>query len=94
MHVLVSPISLIRTYLDDEDYLYHKLHGLEPTLFKLMNRGINGQQEVILFQDDFQIREKKIEIRNIGEDKLIVVTVDTIPNKLKNYNDITISRGK
>lgn len=94
IHALVSPISLIRTYQDKEDYLYHKLHGLEPTLFKLMNRGINGQQEVILFRDDFQIREQSVEIKNIGDDKLIVVTLDTVPNKLKNCDDAIISRGK
>lgn len=77
--LLVAPVSLVRTYRDKEDYLYHKLNGIEPTLLKLMNRGEEGCQELILFQDslkliDIQTKEKKNEGGSIR-----IYTVDTEP---------------
>ena len=59
--------------------MYHKLNGIEPNLLKLMNRGEEGCQEVILFKDSLNlldIQTRKIEKE---EDNLIIYTVDTEP---------------
>ena len=77
--LLVAPVSLVHTYKDHEDYLYHKLNGIEPNLLKLMNRGEEGCQEVILFKDSLNLLD--IQTRKIEKEEgnLIIYTIDTEP---------------
>lgn len=82
--LLVSPISLVLTYHDESDYLYHKLNGLSPTLLKLMNRGDDGCQEVILFQDSLNIIETTKQDKSDDMYSLFVITLDTEPVYSKN----------
>lgn len=78
--VLVSPISLVLTYKDTDDYLGKKLKGEKPTLLKLMNRDNTGQQEVLLFKDTLSFVIEKQEEKYLDDDNISIVYIDTYPN--------------
>lgn len=83
--LLVTPTSLVCTYKDREDYLYKKLNGIPATTLKLINRGENGVEEVILFKDKLDFINEKREIREIAGKLISIHQVEAIPklNKKK-----------
>lgn len=83
--LLVAPTSLVCTYKDREDYLYKKLNGIPATTLKLINRGENGVEEVILFKDNLDFINKRTEIREIDGKMISIHQVEAI-HKVKNDN--------
>ena len=82
--LLVAPISLIKTYIDVDDCLDKMLKGIEPTKLELMNRGVKGQQEVIIFKDELNIINERIVEKDIDGEKLTINYIDTEPVRLIN----------
>ena len=90
--LLVSPTSLVRTYKDKADYLDKKLQGKGPTLLKLINRGIDSQQEIILFKNCLSLDNKKIIEKNIENGKnMYIYYIDTEPIWEINYTKKNLS---
>lgn len=80
-NVLVSPYTLVKTYENEDDYLEKKLNNTSPSLLKVMSRGKKGQQEVILFNDDFMLENIKSEEKIINGRSTLVCYLNAIKNE-------------
>lgn len=77
--VLVSPTSLICSYKNKDEYLESKLNGKIPDALKIVDRGINGQEEVILFKNQLEITYDRVEETKFDNQPISIYYVDTFP---------------